>query len=295
MPIQTTQRTQERLGRAGMPRDNYAMRAVTRIAEVAGFRPGDLALRGTAISGGAGTGTVKKVVTPPAASATAIIASGLGSTTGIQTITSFNGAIGGGHMLPSRLITLVLSSHADWDATTAVLTTLDPYGRVQQENLAIPNNGGVTLTATKLASKIISLVIPAQSGTGGTATMGITSALGPLTSLDVVGIVSYLAARQVLPQALGGASAEFSQYDTLEILQGGAVWLEPEAAVADGDQVLVRLVASGPQVLGAFTNVDDGTPGAENCVPVIGLRFRSASETRDGVITAPASLDFPNI
>src|SRR5262249_38981572 len=78
MPIPTTQRTPGRLGRAGQPLDP-PVEGVTRIAETS-CRPGALALRGTDTTRGG------KGVRPPtaatAASATAIIASGVTSTTG---------------------------------------------------------------------------------------------------------------------------------------------------------------------------------------------------------------------
>jgi hypothetical protein len=115
--------------------------------------------------------------------ADAILASGGASSTSIQTITgdTFNGA--GIDLddtdatelpLPTpRNVTLTFSSHADWDATTAVVTGTDAAGRAISENFAIPNGGATTVTGAKVFATINSLVIPAQSGTGGTFTMGV--------------------------------------------------------------------------------------------------------------------------
>ena len=103
----------------------------------------------------------------------AIIAT-IASSLSIQTLTgaTLDGAIGDDVMTAPRFITLILDSHADWDLTTAVLTGIDGNGVVITENLAIPNGGATTVTSTKKYLRVTSLVIPAQSGTGGTATVG---------------------------------------------------------------------------------------------------------------------------
>lgn len=103
----------------------------------------------------------------------AISASGVGSTTGVQNITTFNGIRAGGPFAPPRNATITFSAHADWDATTAVLTGLDPQGRTITENFAIPNGGGSAVVGTKIFASVSNLMIPAQSGAGGTLTMGL--------------------------------------------------------------------------------------------------------------------------
>jgi hypothetical protein len=112
----------------------------------------------------------------------AIVATGA-TTTGIQTLTgaTLDGVVGYRTMAAARRITLVLSSHADWDATTAVLTGKDIDGNTITESLAIPNGGAVTLTSTKRYRSVTSLVIPAQSGTGGTFTVGVSA---PVTATN---------------------------------------------------------------------------------------------------------------
>ena len=115
-------------------------------------------------------------VAPPAAaaaSATAILASGGTSTGGTQTLTTaLNGAVGRSAMVPPRNITFTFSSHADWDATTATVTGLDADGEALSEDFAIPNGGNATVTGAKLFASVTSVSIPAQSGTGGTFTIG---------------------------------------------------------------------------------------------------------------------------
>ena len=64
------------------------------------------------------------------------------------TTSDFNGAIGAGRIFPPAKIELVLSSHADWDATSATLTGLDENGLPVSETLTIPNGGNATVTSS---------------------------------------------------------------------------------------------------------------------------------------------------
>lgn len=135
-----------------------------------------------------GTPTVAEVCTGLHAAigalavANAIVATGASSASS-QTITgaSLDGTVGWRTMATARHITLTLSADAHWDATTATLNGRDVDGNAISESLSIPNNGGVTLKSTKRFRTVTSLVIPAQSGTNGTFTMGVAS---PLTSAD---------------------------------------------------------------------------------------------------------------
>lgn len=104
----------------------------------------------------------------------AILATGATSAA-IQTLTgvALDGAIGTGALTPPRNVTLVLDAHADWDATTAVVTGKDAAGRTISEDFAIPDNGGATVTGAKLFASVSQIVIPAQSGVGGTFTAGV--------------------------------------------------------------------------------------------------------------------------
>lgn len=112
----------------------------------------------------------------------AIVATGASSTS-IQTLSGamLDGATGYRTMSAARHITLVLSSHADWDATTATLTGKDIDGNTITESLVIPNGGNTTLTSTKRYRSVTSLSIPVQAGTGGTFTVGVSA---PVTATD---------------------------------------------------------------------------------------------------------------
>lgn len=74
---------------------------------------------------------------------------------------------------PARALALVLSSHANWDATTAVVTGIDENDDVITENFSIPNNGNATVDGVKFFKQVTSIAIPAQSGTAGTWSLGI--------------------------------------------------------------------------------------------------------------------------
>lgn len=112
----------------------------------------------------------------------AIIATGASSGS-LQTLSgaSLDGVLGYRPLSPSRRLHLVLSSHADWDETTATVTGKDAGGNTITETFAIPNGGNGTVTGTKLFARVTSIAIPAQSGTGGTFTLGTRA---PMTATD---------------------------------------------------------------------------------------------------------------
>lgn len=130
-----------------------------------------------------GTPTVAEVCTGLAsainglADVDAILASGGASSASEQTISgaALNGVTGYRVMSVPRKITVTFYADADWDATSATLTGLDADGAVQSETIAVPNGGGSAVTSTKRYKAVTSLVIPAQSGTGGTFTMGVAA------------------------------------------------------------------------------------------------------------------------
>lgn len=105
----------------------------------------------------------------------AIIATGGASTAGTQNLTgtSLNGVIGTRAMAPARALSFTFNSHADWDATNITVTGTDGKGTVITETFAIPNGGNATVNGSKLFRTVTAVAIPAQSGTGGTFTMGV--------------------------------------------------------------------------------------------------------------------------
>jgi len=131
----------------------------------------------------------------------AIIATGASSASS-QTLSGadLDGATGYRALSPSRRLTLTFSSHADWDATTATATGKDIDGNTITETFAIPNGGNATVAGSKLFARVTSVTIPAQSGTGGTFTMGVRA---PITASDdtthvtLTNVAGYLAGIEV--------------------------------------------------------------------------------------------------
>jgi len=116
----------------------------------------------------------------------AIIATAASAVTA-QTLSgaSLDGVIGGGTIAPARNLTMTLNAHADWDASTAVVTGLDEDGRAQSEAFPIPNGGGVTLVGTRFWSHVDNQLIPAQTGTNGTLTLGVGELFADNPNLDI--------------------------------------------------------------------------------------------------------------
>lgn len=96
------------------------------------------------------------------------------STAGIQSLTvaDFNGVVGDDDMVPARAIEFVFNAHADWDATNITVTGKDENGNTITELIAIPNGGAVTVAGVRRFKNIVTVSIPAQTGTNGTYTMG---------------------------------------------------------------------------------------------------------------------------
>lgn len=114
----------------------------------------------------------------------AIIATGASAATP-QTLSGadLDGAVGYRPLSPSKRLQLVLDGHADWDATTATVTGKDAAGATITETFAIPNGTGspAVVTGTKLFARVTAVEIPAQSGAGGTFTLGVRA---PMTATD---------------------------------------------------------------------------------------------------------------
>ena len=171
-----------------------------------------------------------------------------GSTAGVQTLTG-NGAfnrnrIGNRLMTIARAVSIVFSSHADWDATTGVLSGIDINGNAISENISIPNGGG-TVNGAKFFAQITQFVIPAQSGTGGTFTMGIRDAILGLPKLKIDGAIAAVAlkeATQVDSSAAWTAPTAGTVTDAASALPNGSYTPNTAPDGASG-RILVYLTA----------------------------------------------------
>lgn len=193
----------------------------------------------------------------------------------------FNGAIGAGKILPAAKVTLTLSNHANWLATTAVLTGLDENGLPVSENLSIPANGNTTLTSTRYYSRVTGLTIPAQGGTSGTATLG-TAASITLDGGDVLGVSLREHHARVTP-----SESDNELWDDgveMPVLRHGRVYVRMENAFRAMECPMVRVVAGVGEQRGSFRGLGDSDAG--DCVP-----FRRARCLNSGSAGEYAVLD----
>lgn len=172
---------------------------------------------------------------------------------------ALNGVIGGDDMFPPRNITITATNHADYDLTTWYVRGLDEEGRPQEEAFVMPNGGNTTLTGKKFFSKVTEVYIPAQSGAGGSTTIGFGAKLGPV-DLYLRGVSLYDATK---------APGAYGVHDSVPICEEGAIYVYSETAVDPTKPVLVRLVATGLEVRGAFR----ATPDADDCAQILRARW----------------------
>lgn len=183
------------------------------------------------------------------------------SATSIQTITSFNGVLGASEIQPPRHITFTFDSSTDWDPTTGTVTFVAENGDTVTENLSVATSASLTTTAK--AKQILKVVIPAQTGAGGTFTAGVDAISAP----DIAAFAGVVVRPQVhraltddLIYGLPGygstpGGATFVDGESLGCLTSGGIYVASEVAAKDGDPVYVRTAVSGGNlVLGSFSN-----------------------------------------
>lgn len=123
---------------------------------------------------GGGTFTMGVIAVTTVAQPDAIIRRGA-STAGIQTLADddFNGTIGAEEFDRPSSVQFTFNEHADWDATTIVVSGKDEAGNDTTENFSVSNGGNNVVTGAVIFTQITEVSIPAQTGTNGTFTMGL--------------------------------------------------------------------------------------------------------------------------
>lgn len=253
-PVQTSMSITPGGAPAGTIDDQMDAEVKSRRATVA-LTPGRLALFVAAAS------TVRAPVAADSATdVDAILATG-GSTAGTQALSgaSLDGVVGDDLMRIARNITLTFSSHADWDATTATVVGKGANGEYLSESFSIPNGGNATVTGNALFSQVDSIAIPAQSGTGGTFTVGVGAGLGPIDR----------AAAGVIALENTRSAAAYAAAEMAPIVRKGRVRVTSEEAVTEGGDVYVRLVTSGDEVFGVFR----ATPDSTDCARLLSAKW----------------------
>ena len=272
--MQTSYSLEPAIAREGMIADSRTFKhIVSRLAE-GNIKAGRAVFRvpagGQPFTSLSDPGTVWQQPFPDAAADVDAFKTNIVSSTSIQVIsgTAWNGLVGTSKLSPERLVTLVLSSHADWDATNA---TLRGYlnGKLQSETLAIPNNGNATVTSTKYYDQILDLTIPAQSGTGGTATVGVAILDSSITLSDFEGFAVWDPC--LVPNTIPSQDqvAEYHDKDAVSVMYKGGMWVVTEDAVVAGGTVNVRVTGTG-NVGAVRSDTDSG-----NAIAITGARFES--------------------
>lgn len=251
MSVQSTYSTSPSEGYAGQFADDRFHDVVSAVASAA-------LSAGLAIAVATDERQVRPIATTDAvASAVNSIVTTHASVAGALTVSGsgLNGTIGAGEMWPPRQVQIVLSSHADWDATNVVVNYIDDDNQAVAETLAIPNGGNATLTTAGFARRVVSLVFDAQSGTGGSFTVGHGSLLGPCQRL-LAGLSKYEDTK--IP-------GQYLQYESVPTIRQGRVFVLAEGAVKKGDRAWVRFVSDGGSntTLGTVAAAQDAGKNAQ--------------------------------
>lgn len=197
-------------------------------------------------------GTVRPLLStdePTADTDAIMVAQATATTAQVCTGATLDGVIGVTEIFPPRNITMTLSSHANFDAATAIVRGLDELGRVIEEAFEFPDAGNVTLTGAVPFRFVTAVLLPAQAGTNGTVDVGTGVIMGGLTP-TARGISVYDATK--IPGA-------YTRYDDLPVMRKGRIYVLSETAVTKGGAVYVRVVATGSEVRGAMRGTLDST------------------------------------
>lgn len=209
---------------------------------------------------------VAEIPVASAADPDAIIATGV-STAGVQTLDAadFDGTgqgAGGAYLNVPAFITFTFSSSADWDATNITVTGIGADGEVASDTIAVPDAGNATVTGDVAFWAITGVSIPAQSGTGGTYTMGVAATGRELTGAQILGVAKR--------DALVIDDDELAANRAATARRRGRIFVETDETVLVGAPAFVRVVAGGATELpGMFR--DDAASGA--AVAITGARF----------------------
>lgn len=227
------------------------------------------------------TRQVKQPAAPDAADDDAILASGFATaaTRVVKTAADFDGVVGAGRLFPPRKPRVTLSSHADFNATELIISG-KLHGLPVQDRIAIPDAGNVVIDGRVFFDEFEVFDLDPQGGTGGTIKVGFGPDLGPIDGRDVAGI----AMRDTGKTSL----TDHADKSVLAVARKGVLHVLCETTAVKGEPAYVRLVATGDEVRGAVRKDADGSAGAPDAVPVIGMTF-DRTITAAGIV--PIALD----
>lgn len=126
----------------------------------------------------------------------------------IDSPTEFNmGRVGSRPMPQARQLSFVFSNSADWDASTITIRGLDALGAPLTAQLTVPNGGNQTVTTAAAFSQVLSIDVPAQSGAGGTCTVGFVNTTIGLRKAPILGTITVSGLRELTRASYAGTWA----------------------------------------------------------------------------------------
>lgn len=250
------------IGRAGQHADSGPGRVEGKAAESA-ITWGNVVQRGTSDN------QFASIAALPAADADAV-ATALASAATAQTFVaaSFDGEIGAGLITPPRTVRLLLNAHADWDATLLQITYITADGTEKTDIIPIPDAGDVILKTQSPVMRVVSIDLPAQTGTNGTIAVGVDNTEIALDRGHYPGVAMYTPGVEPSTAAVGDVDAEKST----DVLVAGCIYVIVEAAVEAGMPCYVRMVESGTDLRGQVR----GDPAA-NFARLVGASFKTSA------------------
>ncbi len=223
---------------------------------------------------------VQEMAALPAVDADAICltASNFNSAAAAQTLNAgqLDGAIGRDRIAPCRTITCFFDADAGWDTPTGQCR-IDIYGHdaagaeIWDTVVKVNGSGSVTLTTAKAFASVYRIDIEECNAGTGTGTVGVSNLRVELSPADYPGLSIYRAAREP-----GTALRNFTDNAALDILMRGRLMCVPEHAVAQGDQVYVRVLAAGNDLRGQLTG-QDGADTPATYAKLAGAKWVSAA------------------
>ena len=194
----------------------------------------------------------------------------------------FNGVIGFDRIAPARNVTITFDAHADWNVATGLIIQVfghDAYGApIAEEHVKLTGSGAYTWTSLQAFSSVTTVRRGICAGAGGTGTVGVSSARMELSQNEYPGIAVYEAAKE--PNT---AARNYADEEPVSILTHGRFIAVPEHAVTAGDDVYVRVLTAGADLVGQFTGMDGAvTPGTY--AKLLGAKWLTPSAA-DGLAT----------
>jgi len=235
---------------------------------------------GLAVEQGTAEDQFQALAALPAADVDAIILGPVNSAVAVQELAgaTLDGAIGAGRIAPARSVTFVANAHANWGlaalgGTWITIVGLDANNGMLSEQMFLPSGGGVTLETEHAFSMVLRVLVGANDGVGGTATVGLSNhqvALGVVSN----GIAVYDRAREPSDTV----TVTYDDEDSFPVLKEGEAWVIVEAAVVPGDAVGVRTVLNGADVRGQFSKMPSEATATAEFAPLLGARFITAAD-----------------